>query len=131
MPFEKGHKFAKGRPVGSKNKVTWAELCAKHDYQPGELGILAAQGKAPCVTCGGKGKTTFQPGNSKTRTMRVCQSCWGSGFERDFGKQLDADQKNVKRTYADLKALEVSGSLELTKLSDILRARKARHGNDG
>lgn len=55
-------------------------------------------------------------GNSKKPTERICQSCWGSGFERDFGKQLDADQKNVKRTYPDLKAIEVTGE-------DAVRAR--------
>ena len=106
--FTRGHAKVGGRKLGGGNKVSWTDLCAEHNYRPGELGILAAMGKAPCVTCQGKGKTKFQPKSGKTGE-RICQSCWGSGFERDFGKQLDADQKNVKRTYADLKALEVTG----------------------
>jgi DnaJ-class molecular chaperone len=107
--FTKGNKLGRPRTGKRNKKLKWQELCDKHNYRPGELGILAAQGKAPCVTCGGKGKTRFQPGGGKSPSERTCQSCWGSGYERDFGKQLDADQKNVKRTYPDLKQMEVTG----------------------
>ena len=108
MAFEKGRQKTGGRVKGSS--PTWKQLCEKHDYTPGELSILSAQGKAPCGTCDGKGKTRFQPGGGKKLTERVCQSCWGSGFERStLAVKLEADFRNAKRTYPDLKAVEVTG----------------------
>lgn len=113
--FEKGHKKLGGRQPGSRNnKVSWDELCEKHGYVPGELSILATQGKAPCSTCFGKGKTRFQPGGGKKASERTCQSCWGSGYERStLAVRLEADSKNARRSYPDLKAVEHSGAVDL------------------
>ena len=125
--FEPGHKKVGGRKAGSRNKVSWDELCDKHDYVPGELSILAAQGKAPCGTCLGKGKTRFQSGGGKKASERICQSCWGSGFERSsLAIRLEADNKNARRSYPDLRAVEHSGEIGSSAAVAIIEARKAR-----
>lgn len=99
-----------GRRKGTPNKLSWDQLCERHGYVPGELSVLAVLGKAPCGTCFGKGKTRFQPAGRKKASERTCQSCWGSGYERStLAVRLEADSKNARRSYPDLKAVEVAG----------------------
>ncbi len=75
----------RGRPKGALNKVNMAlkDRISKFGCDPFEVLADIANGKLKCGVCFGKGKTRFQPAKGEDRSsLRPCQSCWESGFER-------------------------------------------------
>ena len=74
-----------GRKKGAPSKVNCsiAQKLAAWDCDPFWVMAMIANGELPCNVCRGKGKTRYQAANDGDRTFeRVCQSCYGSTFEK-------------------------------------------------
>ena|SRR5258708_1704376 len=105
-----------GRQKGTPNKRTQDFDARLHRLKcdPLSLMTLIVRGEVPCNVCRGKGKTPYR---KKDRSLgeRTCESCYGSTFEIispvDRGKTA---AELLKYQYPQRKAVEVSGSLELT-----------------
>jgi hypothetical protein len=113
MPFQKGNSHGQGRKKGVPNRKPQrlSEIADRLGYTIGEALVMAAANKMPCGTCGGTGKTRFQPAKGEDRTgSRVCQSCWGSKMERISAKERAwADAEACSMIYPRLKAVELTG----------------------
>jgi len=84
MPVPKGTRVG-GRQKGTPNKITTsiAEKLAAWACDPFKTLAAIADGDLTCNVCRGKGKTRYQAANDGDRTFeRVCQSCYGSTFEK-------------------------------------------------
>lgn len=102
-----------GRKRGSPNKKSAAirerllELGCDHV----EYLALTVNNQIECGICRGTGKTPFQPrAGSKSKGVRICQSCWGSKLERlRPSERQQAATDLLKFTHPTLKAVEVTG----------------------
>lgn len=107
-----GKREGGGRPKGSPNKRSATIRERLEALNCDYIGLLAmmVNNQVPCATCGGAGKTKFQPRGGQTFSgTRTCQSCWGSGMERIGPKDRGwAAAELLSYCEAKRKAVEVS-----------------------
>lgn len=127
MPFEKGRAKTGGRKKGSGLILRARAACEAYGIDPFEFFAHAVAGQVICAVCGGTRKAKYLDADGKIEE-RKCASCHGDGKEHlNPRDRIAAAAHLANRLEPELKAMELSGSVDLVNVAQEIRAaREAR-----